>query len=164
MNHPRSIPVWYWLTVSFHTVAPSSEADLPSKVKRPLAQCKNRLVRQPSSSKQPRAKKPRLGTLDTVTRSPTPSFTSSGPLTSIPPQTQASGFFSPVASNDDAPDYIKAKGAVDASSPSTPSVDFYDGEKCCKCRLTLKDESQKDRLELPRVVRSPFWHALRALS
>lgn len=121
-------------------------------LKRPLAQCKNRLVRQPSSSKQPRAKKPRLGTLDTVTRSPTPSFTSSGPLTSIPPQTQASGFFSPVASNDDAPDYIKAKGAVDASSPSTPSVDFYDGEKCCKCRLTLKDESQKDRLELPRVV------------
>ncbi|KAG9225579.1 hypothetical protein PLEOSDRAFT_163564 [Pleurotus ostreatus PC15] len=120
-------------------------------LKRPLGQCKNRLVRQPSSSKQPRAKKPRL-TLDTITRSPKPSFASSGPLTSIPPQTQASSFLSPVAFNDGAPDYIKAKGTIDTSSPSTSSVDFYDREKCCNCRLTLKDESQKDKLELPRVL------------
>ncbi|KAF4588101.1 Ca(2+)-dependent cysteine protease [Pleurotus pulmonarius] len=122
-------------------------------LKRPLTQCKNRLVRQPSSSKQPRAKKPRL-TLDTVTRSSTSTFKSFGPLTSILPKSQASGFFSPVASNDDADDYLKAKESIDASSPPAPGVDFYDAEKCCKCRLNPRDEIDKDRLDIPRVVRS----------
>ncbi|KAL4259289.1 Peptidase C14 caspase domain-containing protein [Pleurotus pulmonarius] len=120
-------------------------------LKRPLTQCKNRLVRQPSSSKQPRAKKPRL-TLDTVTRSSTSTFKSFGPLTSILPKSQASGFFSPVASNDDADDYLKAKESIDASSPPAPGVDFYDAEKCCKCRLNPRDEIDKDRLDIPRVV------------
>lgn len=155
MNPPRSMLAWHWPTVSFHALARTSEADLSLEVKQPLAQCKNRLVRQPSSSKQPKTKKPRL-TLDTVTQSPTPSFKSSGPLTSILPTTQASGFFSPTASNEDAPDYVKAKERIDASSQSAPSVDFYDGEKCCKCSLHPRDEIYKDRREIPRVVRSPF--------